>query len=194
MAKIGLKYPVYAKYTENDNGTVTYSDGTNIGKAIKADININVSDVKQYADDEIAEENHEFIDGTVTLETSDLSDVNRSVLLGHEIVKETGDTTGEIVSKDTDAPIYVGFGFYARKQVDGKTFWRALWFPKMIFSEPNDSMETKGETITFGSDTITGSIRRNNDGEWKREKTFNKEADAIAWVKKKANMTGGSNG
>lgn len=192
MAKIGLKYPVYAKCSEDEQGNITYSDGTNIGKAIKADVNINVSNVKQYADDEIVEESHEFVDGTITLETSDLSETNRSILLGHEIEKGSGDTSGEIVSKDTDVPIYVGFGFYARKQVGGKTFWRALWFPKMIFSEPNESMDTKGETITFGSDTITGLIRKDDDGVWKRETTFDKEADAIAWVKTKANMTGGN--
>ena len=188
MAKIGLRYPIYAKYKEDTGGKVTYSDAATIGKAIKADINITVSDVKQYGDDEIAEESHEFSGGTIALETTDLSAANYATLLGHS--QGDGDDEDEIICKDTDKSIYVGFGFYARKQVNGVDAWRAIWFPKVIFSEPNDSLDTKGETIAFGSDTIEGSIHKDPDDVWKCERTFATRAEALAWIKKKANAEG----
>lgn len=188
MAKIGLRYPLYAKYTEGENGEVSYSDAVTIGKAIKADINITVSDVKQYGDDEIAEESHEFNDGTISLETTDLSAANYASLLGHSTGEDENED--EIICRDTDKSIFVGFGFYARKQVNGMDAWRAIWFPKVIFSEPNDSLETKGETITFGSDTIEGSIRKDPNGIWKRERTFTTKEAALAWIKAKANAKG----
>ena len=187
MARIGLKYPVYAKYTESD-GTESYSDGKNIGKAVKADLNVNISDIKLYADDEIAEEAHEFIEGDVSLDTSDISDENYGILLGHSV----DENTGEIIAKDTDKPIPVGFGFYARKIVGGVDHWRAIWLPKVVFTEPNESLETEGENLAFGTHTLPGKIRKNLEGEWKREKTFDTEAAAIAWINSKAGITAAS--
>lgn len=187
MARIGLKYPVYAKYNANEQGKITYTGGTNIGKAVKADITINAPDNKFYADDEIAERVKEFIDGTINLETSDLSAENYVALLGHS--KSTEDDNGEIISKGTDAPIYVGFGFYARKIVNKVQSFRAIWLTKVIFAEPNESFETKGESIAFGSHTIEGSIETDAEGVYKREKTFPTEKEAIDWLKTKAGIT-----
>lgn len=186
MARIGLKYPVYAKYNVDDQNKVTYTDGTNIGKAIKADISINAPDNKFYADDEVAERIKEFIDGTINIETSDLSSENYVTLLGHS--KGENDSADEIISKGTDAPIYVGFGFYGRKIVNNKQSYRAIWLTKVIFAEPNESFETKGESITFGSHTLEGSIETDANGAYKYEQTFNKEEDAIAWLNAKANI------
>lgn len=188
MAKIGLKYPVYALYSQAANGTESYSGGKTIGKAIKADINVNIPDTKLYADDEIAEEAHEFLEGDISLDTSDISAENYSELLGH-----TTDTqTGEIIAKSTDNPVKVGFGFYARKMVNNVNSWRAIWLPVVVFTEPNETMDTKGEQMAFGTHTLPGKIRTNKDGEWKREKTFPTEEAAVSWLNGKANISSGS--
>lgn len=186
MAKVGVKHPVYAKYS-NNNDTESYSDGTLLGKAIKIDINPNNSNVELYADDEIAEESHEFVEGDLSLDTSDISDTNYATLMGHRT-----DTNGEIIANENDNPIPVGFGFYARRIVGGISKWRAIWLPKVVFNEPNDSMETKQKDLAFGSHTLPGKIRKNVEGDWKREKTFATEAEAAAWVDGKAGITSAS--
>ena len=187
MAKIGIKHPVYAKYAANGTAE-SYSGGTALGKAIKVDINANPTDVTLYADDDIAEESHEFVEGDISLDTSDISDVNYAILMGHN----TNADTGEIMAKDTDNPIPVGFGFYARKRVNGVSLWRAIWLPKVVFTEPNDSMDTKQKDIAFGTHTLPGKIRKNLDGVWKIEKTFDTEAAGEAWVDGKAGITSAS--
>ena len=50
MAKLGLKYPVYAIGTESGS-SISYADGGVIAKAISANIAITTSDVKLFADD-----------------------------------------------------------------------------------------------------------------------------------------------
>ena len=65
MAKIGLKYPVYAPATE-EGSTITYGTGAVLAKAISANISIENNDVKLYADDAIAESDNSFASGTVT--------------------------------------------------------------------------------------------------------------------------------
>lgn len=186
--KIGVKYPRYAKYN-NDNGNETYTDGTALGKAIKIDYNPNVPDNVAYADDDVAEEEHGVLEGDLSLDTSDISDTNYSTLLGHAT-----NEAGEIIAKDTDNPIYVGFAFYARKIVNGVSHWRAIFFPKVIFTEPSESMETKKKDLAFGSHTLPGKIRRNLEGDWKIEKTFDEEAAAATWVDTKLGITAGSGG
>lgn len=187
MARIGLKYPIYAKYNTDSGGTVTYSNGTNIGKAIKADVSITTSNTAMYGDDEVAERINEFVSGTISLETTDLSIENYSALLGHDISGTAN--SKEITSKDTDAPIYVGFGFYGRKIVDNVHYFRAIWFTKVIFGEPSESFETKGNSITFGSYTIEGAIESDTNGVYKVEQTFTTETEAVAWLKGKANIS-----
>lgn len=189
--KIGVKYPRYAKY--NLSGTTeTYSGGTALGKAIKIDFNPNIPDNVAYADDDVAEEDHGFVEGDISLDTSDISDENYSTLLGH-----SANEAGEIVSNEADNPIPVGFGFYARKIVSGVNHWRAIVFPKVIFTEPSESMETKKKELAFGSHTLPGKIRKNIAGDWKIEKTFDTEAAAATWVNTKLGITaaaGGSGG
>lgn len=187
--KIGVKHPVYAAYSVSGT-TESYSGGTLLGKAIKIDINPNTTDVVEYADDAIAEEAHEFTEGDLSLDTSDVSDTNYASLMGHT----TDSESGEIIAKDTDEPIKVGFGFYARKVVNGVSAWRAIWLPVCVFTEPTESMETRKKDLVFGSHTLPGKIRTNLAGEWKREKTFSTEAAAEAWVDAKAGISSGTGG
>ena len=101
---------------------------------------------------------------------------------------------GEIVANEADKSIYAGFAFYARKIVNGVSHWRAIFFPKVIFTEPSESMETKKKDLAFGSHTLPGKIRKNLAGDWKIEKTFDTEAAASAWVDSKAGISAQSGG
>ncbi|MEL7568953.1 MAG: major tail protein [Eubacteriaceae bacterium] len=173
MAKIGLKHPVY-KSSESQ---------ALIAKAIQADIKISASEEKLYADDVIAESYSVFESGTITLGISDLSDAIQAALLGHTI------TDGELTANISDTAPYVGLGFYGVRIVDGVKSYRAIWFPQVKFSEPEDTNATKGEKISFGTHTIEGTITPDATGKWKQEKTFATEAEAIAYIDALAGIT-----
>jgi phi13 family phage major tail protein len=174
MAKIGLKYPVYKGAT---------TEGV-IGKAIQADIEITINDVKLYADDGIAESDKSFQSGTITLGIDDLSDTIQEEFLGHTV----GTDPAEIVAKGTDESPYVGIGFYGIKKVSGVKKYRAIWLPKVQFGEPSDANATKGESLEFATPTLEGTIMLDDDGAWKYEQTFAAEADAIAYLETKAGI------
>lgn len=172
MAKIGLKYPVYKTAT---------SQGV-IGKAIQADISISVNDVKLYADDGIAESDKSFQNGTITLGIDDLSDTIQTAFLGHKV------SDGEITAAGADASPFVSIGFYGVKMVKGVRKYRAIWLPKVQFAEPSDTNATKGDNIAFATPVLEGTIMLDDNGDWKKEKTFATEADAIAYLQNKSGV------
>lgn len=173
MSKIGLKYPVYKTST---------SAGV-IGKAIKADIKITLNNGKNHADDSLDDSDTSFKEGKITLGVNDISDVVQSVLLGHAIVG------GEMTAMETDKAPFTGVGIYGPKLINHETKWRAIWFPKVKFTEPDDSNETKAESIKFGTPIIIGDIFPDPILGWKKEQTFDTEALAIAYINAKAGIT-----
>lgn len=174
MAKIGLKYPVYKSASKSGV----------IAKAIQADISISVNDVKLYADDAIAESDKSFQSGLISLGIDELSAAIQADFLGH-----TADgQTGEITAKGGDGSPYVGIGFYGAKKVSGARKYRAIWLPKVQFAEPADSNKTQGETVEFNTPVLEGTIMLDDDGNWKKENTFDTEAEAIAYLQDKAGI------
>ena len=172
MAKIGLKYPVFKGAS---------SQGV-IAKAIQADISISVNDVKLYADDGIAESDKSFQSGAITLGIDDLSDTVQTAFLGHTV------SEGELTAKGADDSPYVGVGFYGVKKVGGVRKYRALWLPKVQFAEPADSNATKGESVEFSTPVLEGTIMLDDNGDWKKEQTFNTEAEAIVYLQAKSGV------
>jgi len=173
MAKIGLNYPVYKTST---------SAGV-MGKAIQADISIEMNDGKLYGDDSLAEVDRSFKTGTLTLGVTDLSDAVQAALLGHAIANDV------MTAKGTDTPAYASVGFYGVKMVSNAKYYRAVWFPKVLFSEPADANATKGESIAFGTPTIVGAIFDDATNGWKQEKTFTTATLAQAWLDNLAGIT-----
>jgi phi13 family phage major tail protein len=192
MAAIGLRYAVYSPLTEDDvAGTHTYATGKTGRKMIKADISLNLSDAKLFADDTTAESLKEFIDGSISLNMDDLSDAMKTDLLGNTKTSATvgTETVDEMASKDTDIAPVVGFGFIQSKIVDKARKYRAIFFPKVQFGEPNESSETKGQSINWQTPVLPGTIMRRNDGVWKEEATVTSLETAITWLKSKVNLT-----
>lgn len=191
MAAIGLKYSVYSPLTEDEEaGTFTYGTGKRGRKLIKADIKINVDSSKLHADDNVAESAREFIDGAITVNQDDLNNVMRKDWLGNtsKSITVEEETVDELTSKDTDNPPYIGLGFIQSKKIDGVRQYRAVFFPKVQFGEPDESAETKGEKIAWQSAVLVGTIMRRCDGAWKEEITVPSLETAIAYIKSKANL------
>lgn len=190
MASIGLRYPVTAPLTENDNGTHSYGIGKVVAKAIKVDTKLTVSDEPLYADDGVSERVREFVDGTMTFTPDELSPEIRADWLGNTLTEATvdGETVKVLESTTEDTPGYFGFGFYVPKVVNKVRMYRAIVYTKVQFGEPDESMETKGQKITWQTPAIEGKLMRRIDGKWKREVTVSSIATAVAWLKNELNI------
>jgi phi13 family phage major tail protein len=86
----------------------------------------------------------------VEIQKNELTTQNKADLLGHTI-----DTNGALIYGDSDVAPWVAIGFRTLKS-NGK--YRYVWLYKGKFSEPEDQNETKGDSINFQSDTISGQF------------------------------------
>lgn len=191
MAMIGLKYPVVGKYNES-GGTVSHTDGMVLAKAIQASMSINLFSATLYADDGLSESDKGFQDGTIGLNIDDLSQDAAKFIFGASEAAGgvTGDdTTKMLVYKGDDDVPDVGVGFYAPRKKSGVRSYRAIFFTRVKFGYPNETLDTKGEQITYGTPTIQGAIQLDATGIWKREITVADEAKAVAWLKTQAGIT-----
>lgn len=199
MAGIGLRKPYYAKY-EYDASTdkVTYSGGGLLGKAVEFSTSLEgTTDNVLYADDGPAETDRTFAGGELTITTDDLRQEASAAILGITPTEITiGEAEGgvkvqELVYGEAMTVPNLGFGVIIPKQIEGVMKYRAVILPKVMFSVPNDSATTKGESIEWQTPEITGTIMRSDDSEraWKREIVADDEATATAYIKQFLNIT-----
>lgn len=191
MAGIGLRKPYYAVYNYDEaTGTVTYTKGGLLAKAVEFSAKIESGDKSElHADDGIAESDRSFGSGAISITTDDLMPEPSAVILGvtpKEItIGEGGQPVKELVyDEDVEAP-YLGFGVIIPKKKNNQPYFRAVVFPKIMFNVPEDAAKTRGESIEWQTPTIEGTILR-SDGEkhpWKREITVGDEATAVAYIK-----------
>ena len=169
MATIGLDMLHFAKITEDENGEETYGTPEKLAKAISADLSVELVEAILYADDGIAEIVKEFGNGTLSLGIDDIGSAVASTLTGATI-----DSNGVVISASEDGGEPVAIGFRAKKS-NGK--YKYFWLYKVKFGIPATNLATKGESITFSTPTIEGTIMRRNkvDGRnkhpWKAEVT-----------------------
>lgn len=197
MATIGLSKPYIAKYSNNET-TVTYSEGTLVGKAVEIGIELEGGDTNiLYADNGPAESDSQFAGGSLTLITDELEPEAMLVYLGlkaEEITDEnitTPDAKWIIYDSDQSIP-YVGFGAILKKKIANQYKYVAVALSKIQFTNPGTSAVTQGETIEWQTPELSATIMRsdNERAEWKRLTTpLNTEAEAEAAIKKLFNIT-----
>ena len=167
MATIGLDRLYYAKITENENGEETYATPVPLAKAITAELSVELAEATLYADDGAAEVVKEFQSGTLTLGVADIGVAAAEVLTG-----ATLDDNNVLISASEDGGDPVAIGFRAKK-ANGK--YRYFWLYRVKFGIPATNLQTKGDSITFSTPTIEGTVMRRNkpDGQgkhpWKAE-------------------------
>lgn len=197
MATIGLSKPYYAIYSAL-SGTVTYSTGGIMGKAVEANIEIETSeDNNLYADNAIAETDKTFTGGTLTLSTDELSQEVAKAMLGvtetpiTEITGVTDEDASELIWDDDQMTPYLGIGMIIKKMVAGVIKWRAVILTKVMFNIPADAATTQGESIEWQTPELTGTIMRDDSAKhtWKMEATFTSEAQAEAYIKDRLSIT-----
>ena len=201
MATIGLDKLYYAKITEGANGEETYATPVQLAKAISADLSVELAEATLYADDGTAEVAKEFKSGTLSLGIDDIGATAASDLTGAVI-----DKNNVIVSAAEDGGSPVAIGFRAKK-ANGK--YRYFWLYRVVFGIPATNLATKGDSITFSTPTIEGTVLRRNKADtrgkhpWKAEVTEGDNATATTitnWYKEvyeptysTTSGTGGSN-
>ena len=154
MATIGLDSLFQAKITEDENGNETYGTPIVLAKAITAEVSVEIAEATLSADDDVSEVVKEFKSGTLSLGIDDIGTTTAESLIGAKI-----DKNNVLISTSSDAPEPVAVGFRAKKS-NGK--YRYYWLYRVKFGIPSTSLQTKGDSITFSTPTIEGTVMRRN--------------------------------
>lgn len=169
MATIGLDKLYYAPITENTSGEETYGTPVQLAKAISAELSVELAEATLYADDGASEVVKEFKSGTITLGVDDIGSSAAAALTG-----VTVDSNKVVISTSEDGGPAVAIGFRAKKS-NGK--YRYFWLYRVKFGIPATNLATKGDSITFSTPTIEGTVLRRNKVDeggkhpWKAEVT-----------------------
>lgn len=167
MPKVSFRNPKYVKVTVTTSSTGVETETVettvkSLGKGINMNTSINTADAELYADDGLAEYDTEFIDGDMTLETDDLDDEVEKDLLGNSV-----GTDGDTLAKSTDVASYVRIGGVVGRVKSGVKQYRAVIYMRVKFGIPADNYATKGQTVSYGTASLTGKVTKNQRDEWR---------------------------
>lgn len=155
MATIGLDRLYYAPITEAPTtGDETYGTPVMLAKAISAELSVELAEATLYADDGVAEVVKEFKNGKLTL---GVDAIGRSVAAA--LTGSTVDENGVLISTSEDGGSPVAIGFRAKKS---NGHYRYFWLYRVKFGVPSTNLATKGDSITFSTPTIEGTVLRRN--------------------------------
>lgn len=169
MATIGLDKLYYAPITEGENEEETYGTPVQLAKAISAELSVELAEATLYADDGASEIIKEFKNGTLSLGVDDIGTATAAALTGVSV-----DNNNVVISASEDGGSPVAVGFRARKS-NGK--YKYYWLYRVKFGVPATNLATKGDSITFSTPTIEGTVLRRNKPDtsgkhpWKAEVT-----------------------
>ncbi len=192
MAIKGLSKPVCANYTAVGNA-VTYSDAYAADKAVEYSFEADVAEDKDlYADNQVAETAAgRFVSGKLTLKTADLPpELSKKILGLKTVTRQVGEeTVTEVVYDDDQVAPYLGFGIIEEHQIDNKTGYLPVVFPKIRFSIPADAATTRGDEVDWQTKEISGTVVRsdqvddNYNHPWKitPQKMYDTEAEALKY-------------
>lgn len=190
---IGMKDLVAAVVSSYTRGSaITYDTGFSVGPAFAANISFVINDNPDFGDDvEIANDNG--INGyNGTVDASDMEQSVMAALLGWD----SSGTTAIEYTGTSDMPPEVGFGYLRVRQKPHSTtpYYEGWWFKRAQFSMQNHTANTKKRQIEWGHPQLgvnglgsetdnTGKVR------WFETETFSSYADALTWLRTKANIS-----
>lgn len=180
MAKMGLKVCGWAQLqTEPDGAEPTYAAGKIIGKMVSLNATIKNAEGELYADDKLAEYLSEFDSGDLSMETDNIELEDQAKLYGATYDEES--TT--LSMKADDTPPYGQFAAYRVLMVSGVKKFRAFRYTKVRCQIPDVTDNTRGGSISFGTQPVKGKIMAPNYGAWYEEMDCNTDAAALTQVK-----------
>lgn len=155
---VGMDMIHYAKMTDEDQET--YDTPKPIPGARTGTISPTTNMETLYADDQAWETASALGDIGVELNVADLPQDVLADLLG-----ATVDSNGVLVQSASDVAPYVALGFRSQKS-NGK--YRYYWFYKGKFQPNEESFQTKEDSPSFQTPTISGTfISRQTDKKWR---------------------------
>lgn len=166
---------------KNTSGTVTYTEPTDVGDAMSAQLELKFAEGRLYAESKLA------TGGTISLAVKYIKRAAQAMLYGC-----TSDTSKENLKFSAkDIANYVGVGFYAPDKIDGVTKYTCVWVPKALFGPPSMSYQTKGENIQFNTPTTTGEFLADDSADelLLETETVDTAAEAVTWIKGKLGET-----
>ena len=186
MAVFGCCYPKWAPFTgaEPENALPKYGTAVNLGKLASANLTVNNATGDFHGDNKVAERVTEFTSGELAIETDDVLPKDKAAVYGATYDEEKG-----IAYKDNDAPPWGGIAYYKTLQVDGAVVYECCFYPKAKAQLGNDSVSTKGSSITFAGTTTTFSLYSPNTREWQFTHRCTTEAEAKAWCDSRFTQT-----
>lgn len=188
MAQFKARMPVVAKRTE-EGEKVSFSTGLKVGKMISVGVTPSQSNVTLYGDDDIAEEDNSVTNAAVSLNTSHIPSKVSALIFGATHKEATDTTEEEVIYKDGDEAPYVGFGFVDGHKISGEKKFRVVWLPRVKFSLPAETSNTRGETTAFSTPSISGTAKVDPiTGEWKHDYFYPTAAEAVAKLKELAGI------
>lgn len=155
--RIGCDNLVYARMETEDTVSAppTYAEVTPAPGVMSININPNGAQETLFADDGPMETASTLGKIEVEIQKAELTTQNKADLLGHTI-----DSKGGLIYGDSDIAPWHAIGFRTLKS-NGN--YRYVWLYKGKFTEPEDANETKGDSINFQNDTISGQFTRLNN-------------------------------
>lgn len=157
MPRIGVSDLHVAEVLTDEEGTITYDEPVRLAKLINIGITKTVAEADLYADDALDEYVAEMTGQEISINSKDISNEHEALLLGKEL-----DANGGVVDGSDDAAPYFAVMFRSRRS-DGKYQYRVLY--KVRFRPFDETFDTKSDSITFQTPTITGrGMQRNADG------------------------------
>lgn len=194
MPQFDLRNIKIAQYT-NNNGSVTYSNGTSIGDAMNVDLQLRFAEGRLYAESRLAEYIRKCTGGTISIAEKYIPEEAQKLMFGatEHTLASVGDNTSvkglEFGSKD----VYknVGVAAYAPDMVDGVEKYTCFFIHRALFGPPSLSLSTQGENIQFATPTVSGEFMpdHSNGAKYLEIAIVDTEAIAKAWVDKCLNIT-----
>lgn len=190
MAKIGLKYGVFAPITSEPAGQLPiYGTGFIVGHMMQANQTVQYSNTPLAADNTVVETDRSFINGALSVGVDDLS---HDVLEGWLGLKSN--TVGGVTvlrSAGRYTPPKGGFGYIRLMKKNNAYRHEAYWVYKTEWVMPNENATTKPDgSIEWQTPTVEGNIMALSDEDvtWRDQAIFDTEAEAIAWLNELANI------
>ena len=160
MAKIGVSGFRYATLTTDTSSTLTYGSPVLVPGIVSLDIKTGKDTTTLFADNGPFGSASALGEIEVELDLADLSLEVYAALTGHTLAN------GVMKSHANDVAPYVAIGFEGLK-ANGKKRW--VWLLKGTFAEPDDAYKTKGETVEFQTQKLTGKfVVTAKNGQWKQ--------------------------
>lgn len=170
MARYKACYPIFGKCADNTpEKDSAIDDFVAIGKMVDVEIKPNFDEAVSYGDDGIAEQVKEFKDADITNNIDELALAAAKKMYNFD---ESEDNENLIVDNAEKTSNYGSYGYIYGRRKNGVTSYTAVMLHRVLWDLPSEKSTTKGDSITFENESLTGKAYRDRAGQW-RTRMFN---------------------